>query len=598
MGLKVIDLYCGAGGFSEGFRQVGFEIKAGFDNWKDARTTFQKNFPEALVPDERVDIPRNKRRIVNLVREEIGHVDVIIGGPPCVEFSSSKNAGKGNIDAGLQHVKAFFDIVRNLKPEYWVMENVPRIRTFLDASIKEGRLKPPAGREAWVFDSQYHNVPQARRRVFTGGFPGGIVEEWEEYRKKRGNVIPVSKIIGGLPDCYMNPGNGFVQDPLYATLKLEEKSLTDHLEYGRILRLTSWEERKNRDLKLHHPYCGRMRFPEDLDRPARTVMATQFSVSRESMVLKDPNGRNYLRLPTPRECACMQGFPLNYQFWGNSPGTRYKLVGNAVPVGLARDIAKSILHDTGLKVPRKPRVTTRRTEMSPHLNLQPRKKHVLQGPFRWHPIGSLIKGSRVDLDNTQRYNEEGKRSLVTRNVRHNCRWDAVLHVGIGRPRWRHSLVDSEAILETLGIADMGKKREEKLLSSVRSLHGTVPDATSLFQAHRTPSRRTWKKSQNGVIRPRALLDEVDSIRRGIVRSRNKFVDCKDIISIAPKTGIPLITLVSAFIVYWMCREINDCNRWMIENSERRYIPAGWEGRGNPSKEKCRGVMSKSFPERV
>ena len=60
MGLKVVDLYCGAGGFSEGFRQLGFDIVAGFVVWEVARVTFRKNHPAAWVPDKFVDIPDTK----------------------------------------------------------------------------------------------------------------------------------------------------------------------------------------------------------------------------------------------------------------------------------------------------------------------------------------------------------------------------------------------------------------------------------------------------------------------------------------------------------------------------------------------------------
>ena len=106
-------------------------------------------------------------------------------------------------------------------------------------------------------------------------------------------------------------------------------------------RLSPEEIRVNRRSKTDHSWYGRMAFPDPTNRPARTVMATQSGVLRETLVLEWSNGgKRVYRRPTIRECATFQTFPITYQFWGSTAETRYKLVGNAVPPVLAAAVAR------------------------------------------------------------------------------------------------------------------------------------------------------------------------------------------------------------------------------------------------------------------
>src|SRR6267142_2233591 len=77
-GLSVLDLYCGAGGFSEGFRSVGCRIVAGIDHWRPAVDTFNCNFDlDGKVAD--VLSFEGRERLI----EELPDTDIIIGSPPC-----------------------------------------------------------------------------------------------------------------------------------------------------------------------------------------------------------------------------------------------------------------------------------------------------------------------------------------------------------------------------------------------------------------------------------------------------------------------------------------------------------------------------------
>ena len=140
--LSVIDLFCGAGCFSEGFRQAGFKIVAGVDNWKVASKSFHANFPEAE------SICHDIRNLLTLPS-----CDVIIGSPPCQEWSIGKQ-GKRNFDTSL--IEAFEKIVEETKPTYWVWECAP-----LTSMIKPCQL----------LNAYNFGVPQNRLRAFHANFP-------------------------------------------------------------------------------------------------------------------------------------------------------------------------------------------------------------------------------------------------------------------------------------------------------------------------------------------------------------------------------------------------------------------------------------------
>jgi len=121
-GFTVVDLFCGGGGFSEGFRQAGFHIVHAVDNDQRACETYKKN----ILANERTTV--ECRDILDLEPSQLpDDVDVLIGSPPCTEFSSSKNGGDGDIEEGMRLVARFLYFVAELEPNYWLMENVPRL---------------------------------------------------------------------------------------------------------------------------------------------------------------------------------------------------------------------------------------------------------------------------------------------------------------------------------------------------------------------------------------------------------------------------------------------------------------------------------------
>ena len=130
MSLTVLDLFCGSGGFSEGFRQAGYKIVMGIDNWKPAIQTFQFNFPKSKTLLKDIG-SLSENEIENL----LPNTDILIGSPPCQNFSTSNKLGKANKSYGISLIKNFLKIVVIKKEsgylKAWFMENVPNSLHYL-----------------------------------------------------------------------------------------------------------------------------------------------------------------------------------------------------------------------------------------------------------------------------------------------------------------------------------------------------------------------------------------------------------------------------------------------------------------------------------
>jgi len=119
--LKAVDLFAGGGGLSLGFKNAGITIEAAFDNWGPAVQLYRENFPDH--PIHQVDL--STLEATTLISDY--SPDMIIGGPPCQDFSS---AGKRDESGGRANLTVTFsEIVAELGPEFFVMENVERSKT-------------------------------------------------------------------------------------------------------------------------------------------------------------------------------------------------------------------------------------------------------------------------------------------------------------------------------------------------------------------------------------------------------------------------------------------------------------------------------------
>jgi DNA (cytosine-5)-methyltransferase 1 len=120
-GSRVVDLFAGAGGLAEGFRQAGFAITAGTDVDPDACATFELNFPEADTIWGDIRLPAVKERVLEAAR----NAEVIVGGPPCQAFSQVRNHSRLIEDPRNSLYREFVAVVATVRPRAFVMENVP-----------------------------------------------------------------------------------------------------------------------------------------------------------------------------------------------------------------------------------------------------------------------------------------------------------------------------------------------------------------------------------------------------------------------------------------------------------------------------------------
>ena len=191
-----------------------------------------------------------------------------------------------------------------------------------------------------IYNAKHFGAPTNRERYLCGEFP--IPKKTHEDNQ----VVTLRSVLEALGKP-INATKKPIVDVNYSDLVLSYDELTDH-HYVFGLQEFEWKTAKR--LKLDKGYMGKMSFPENLDKPSRTVMATMSASSRESMILDD--GEGGFRLPTVREAASMMSFPIDYRFYGSTASIKHTLVGNAVPPKLSYAIAKAIIEAESQNVPK------------------------------------------------------------------------------------------------------------------------------------------------------------------------------------------------------------------------------------------------------
>ncbi|WP_245261782.1 DNA cytosine methyltransferase [Ancylobacter sp. FA202] len=168
---SVVDLFCGAGGLSEGFRQAGFTILAGSDNDPDALATFALNFPRAqsILGDLRRDAV--KAQILDQARR----ATVLVGGPPCQAFSQVRNHSRLIDDPRNSLYREFVDTLRTALPPAFVMENVTGMDQMgvREQILADLALDREYDVQAQVVDASDFGVPQTRKRLLFRGVRRG-----------------------------------------------------------------------------------------------------------------------------------------------------------------------------------------------------------------------------------------------------------------------------------------------------------------------------------------------------------------------------------------------------------------------------------------
>lgn len=294
--LRVVDLFCGAGGMSLGFLDAGFDIVLAIDKWDVAVETYGRNNPQHNARQFDLSDSDSISRVVKKTR-----CDVIIGGPPCQDFST---AGKQIEGDRANLTKSFAKIVQKVHPRFFVMENVPSAQQSKAFSAARRIFKQSNyGLTEIVLDASYCGVPQRRKRFFCIGILNGVDDVLKPILTSRQTDLPTT-----LRDCF---GDNLTFEYYYA-----------------------------------HPRTYRRRAVFSVDEPAPTVrsggnrpLPPDYKRHRSDPV--DPVATG-LRALTTDERAAIQMFPETYQ-WNGSRLDNELLISNAVPVGLSRFVATSLL---------------------------------------------------------------------------------------------------------------------------------------------------------------------------------------------------------------------------------------------------------------
>jgi len=155
--LTFIDLFCGCGGFSYGFVNAGFRHVFGIDNWKGCKETYQKNIGRFVLMDIRGFDGKPYQETV----------DVVIGSPPCTNFSVANR--KKDPKMGMLLINEFYRIVDEIKPKIWIMENVPPISKENIRGFKH------------IFNANDFGVIQNRIRCFTSNIKLEPIQEGKKF---------------------------------------------------------------------------------------------------------------------------------------------------------------------------------------------------------------------------------------------------------------------------------------------------------------------------------------------------------------------------------------------------------------------------------
>lgn len=377
-----IDLFCGAGGITEGFREAGYRCLYGNDIMREAIETFAHNHPEAL-PDNRPIEEVNPSELRSRLGLAQGELDVLVGGPPCQGFSI--NAPERFLDDPRNKLfKQYAKFLAEFRPKAFVFENVPGLLSIGDGKvfrqIQREFSKLGYQMEARILFAAHYGVPQERwRLILLGSLSGSTIKHPEpthfatgraNFRGGRdmifqladGNaqkllpVVTVADAIGDLPMLEMGEG-------------AEEVGYTfeAHSAYARMMRNPEGTTYNHYAAKLSKQNAERMKYvppggswrdiphdllPKGMQRARRSDHTKRYGrlspggLSGTVLTKCDPHwGTVFLpdqnRTLTVREAARFQSFPDSYRFLG-SRVSQYEQVGNAVPVLMARAIALKV----------------------------------------------------------------------------------------------------------------------------------------------------------------------------------------------------------------------------------------------------------------
>ena len=286
--MRTIDLFSGCGGLSLGFETAGFEIVSAFDKWKEACDVYSANFTHPAFQIDLSDV------------EDVGQFkewkpDIIIGSPPCQDFSSAgkRDESLGRADLTISYAR----IVSKVKPEWFLMENVERIRKSRVLQEAFSILKKSGyGLSSVVLNASYCGVPQTRKRFILVG--------------------------------HLHSDDGFINE--YCVRNQANTSMTVYDYLG---------EKLGCEFYYRHPRSYARRGIFSIYEPSATIRGVNRPIPKNYKRHEgDPCDPKDARPLTTQERSYLQTFPEDFK-WTGTKTSMEQMIGNAVPVKLGKYIA-------------------------------------------------------------------------------------------------------------------------------------------------------------------------------------------------------------------------------------------------------------------
>ncbi|NSE72954.1 DNA cytosine methyltransferase [Coprococcus eutactus] len=325
-----IELFAGAGGLALGVEKAGFNTLGLIEFDKDAADTLKKNRPNwNVINDDIANISCLDLEKYFSIKK--GELDLLSGGAPCQAFSyAGKRLGLEDARGTLFYHYALF--LEKLQPKMFLFENVRGLLTH-DHGKTYSTMLDIFTRAGYTIDKQVLNawnygVPQKRERLITIGIRNDLVGKTEYRFPKAHSYKPVLRDV--LLDCPDGPGVP------YGEKKRKIFELVPAGGYWRDIDPAIAKEYMKSCWDMEGGRTGILR-RMSLDEPSLTVLTSPSQKQTERCHPLEA------RPFTVRENARCQTFPDDWEFCGNI-SAQYKQVGNAVPVNLAYDIAREIVH--------------------------------------------------------------------------------------------------------------------------------------------------------------------------------------------------------------------------------------------------------------
>ncbi|WP_170127479.1 DNA cytosine methyltransferase [Kineococcus rhizosphaerae] len=348
--VKVVDLFCGAGGLTIGFEDAGLDVAVASDFWHSAAETHRINFPS--IPFIEADI----RDVTPAdIKSHCGGLapDVVAGGPPCQGFSSA--GARSEIDIRNTLVRHYAKLAVELEPSVIVFENVEGFLTAGGGAFVVDLIDPlvEAGYSIRLekLNVAHFGVPQLRKRVIAIASRGRTPAQLEPSHSasgapgvwRRGIGLPYTRTVG---DALARTASDLADE-----LNVPRKS--SELERKRIEALKPGQTMRDLDSSLHHASYARranrrvgdgMPTEKRGGAPAglRRLVSGEPSKAITSAAVREFVHPTENRMITLREAAILQTFPADFHFSGNRSEIA-TMIGNAIPAAFAAALGSAVL---------------------------------------------------------------------------------------------------------------------------------------------------------------------------------------------------------------------------------------------------------------